>query len=114
MRPTSPADLRDQLIAIFPEFRAEWYEDDNEFIEDGRFSYHGLMIAFSNYFSCHITEVSEQQRRALSDLFNEAVAEDDDLENAVATCFLEHMHQMRVAKSFWPFLSPLAKAKSHA
>ena len=114
MRPTNPSELRDQLFAIFPEFRPHWEVEDNEFIEGGHFTYHGLMFMFSNYFTVRIAESSDKQIRALAEVFNQAVTKDDDLENAVSTVFLEHMHQLKVTKLFGPFLTAQAKRKAHA
>jgi hypothetical protein len=114
MRPNRPLELRDRLFAIFPDFRSTWEVEDNEFIEGGSFTYHGLMFMFRDYFTVRIDQLSEKQVRALADIFNEAVLEDDDLENAVSTVFLEHMHQLRVSKLFRPFLTAQAKRRSHA
>jgi hypothetical protein len=38
--------------------------------------------------------------------------EENEIENAVATCFLEHMHQVRIDRVLAPYLSRARKEKS--
>ena len=113
-RPTTPEELRDQLYAIFPDFQEEWDIEDNEFIDDGRFTYHGLMLAFHDYITVRIPELSQRQVQTFAELLNTAVAQDDDLENAISTVFLEHMHQLGISKLFGTYLTAQAKRKAHA
>jgi hypothetical protein len=72
------------------------------------------MLPFAEYFGVARDTLSERQLRNLGRLLNEAVAVDDDLENAVSTCFLEHLRQTGSYKSLAPFLSKQAKDKTHA
>ena len=113
-RPTSPGQLRDQLSEIFPAFRDHWDDKDNPFVQDdGSFGYHAVMLNLNDFFAGH-ESWSNEQLRAFSELLNAAVTRDDDLENAVSTCFLEHMHQMKMTKLLSPYLTPEAKRRSHA
>lgn len=113
--PRTPSELRDLLYKIFPVYRTHWEDSDNPFIsEDGTFNFHGVMIDFTEYFARSLDALSEKQLRELGGLIDAAVAEDGPLENAVSTCLLEHLHQIKASKVLGPFLSPIAKEKSHA
>jgi len=70
------------------------------------------MTEFLTYFSTSQAQLSEKQLQQLADWINEAVSTDGDLENAVSTCFLEHMRQVRINRVLKPYLSQQAKAKS--
>src|ERR1044072_549721 len=52
--------------------------------------------------------------RRFGDWISKAVAVDGHIENAVSTCFLEHTRQVKINRVLAPYLSPVAKAKSHA
>jgi hypothetical protein len=113
--PRTPAELRDLLCKIVPTYRTHWEDSDNPYIsEDGTFSFHGVMIDFTQYFGRSIDTFSEKQMREIGDLINAAVADDSPLENAVSTCLLEHLRQIKASKKLAPFLSSIAKGKSHA
>ncbi len=72
------------------------------------------MRCFAEYFGAEGGAASERQLQALGGLINEAVAVDDELENAVSTCMLEHLRQIKAYKILSPYLSPKAKQKTHA
>ena len=113
--PQSPPELRDLLFRIFPAYQPQWESADNPFVsDDGTFSYHGLMIDFTEFFGRNLASLSEKQLREFGGLVNAVVAADGPLENAVSTCLFEHLHQIKAAKALRPFLSPVAKEKSHA
>src|SRR5439155_2408023 len=57
---------------------------------------------------------SDRQVRQLAELINQAVEAPDELENAVSTCFLEHLRQVRTYKVLAPHLSTQAKRRTHA
>ena len=98
------------LTEIFPGFSAE-YEDGEIQPET---TLHFVMRDFTTYFSGNRDTFSESQLKKLAHFINDAVAVDDNLENAVSTCFLEHLHQVRSYKMLAPFLSRQAKDKTHA
>jgi hypothetical protein len=110
----SPEHLRDRLFEVFPRFRQYWEDDENPHVDSGTFTYHGLMLLFTEFFGAELTELSEQQVKHLGGLVNEAIAQPGALENAISTCFLEHLHQIDPYKTLMPFLSADAKERSHA
>jgi hypothetical protein len=72
------------------------------------------MLEFTPHFGSAASTYSERQLRALADIVNQVVADGGTIENAVSTCFLEHMYQINVRKVLAPYLSGEAKRKSHA
>ena len=110
MRPETARQLWTELTAIFPDFAHDHTPEDMEESERaGSPSLHSVMLPFTQYFGAAQSSASEGQLRALAELVNGAVSVDDDLENAVATCFLEHLRQVRAYKALAPFLSSQAK-----
>ena len=109
MRPQTAKELWTLLTEIFPGFSAHC--EDEEIQPDT--TLHFVMSDFTTYFSGNRDTLSESQLRKLAQFINDAVAVDDNLENAVGTCFLEHLRQVRSYKILAPFLSRQAKDKTH-
>jgi hypothetical protein len=118
MAQTRPQDTLHRLCEIFPTF-ADWWAKEEAPPEDGlvdgiyyQWTHHRVMTEFLTYFSTSQAQLSEKQLQQLADWINEAVSTNGDLENAVSTCFLEHMRQVRINRVLKPYLSQQAKAKS--
>lgn len=113
-RPDSPEALRKQLGLLLPSFIDDCYdpaplppeEDEPE-------TFHRVMREFTYSFGKVAKSLSSAQLRQIGNLVNEAVAHSDILENAVATCFLEHLHQIHARSVLWPYLSEKAKAECY-
>ena len=110
MRPQTAQELRVLLIGIFPGFAEACPEEDAQLDA----TLHSVMRAFTPYFSGNREALSQRQIKSLAHFINEAVAVDDKLENAVGTCFLEHLRQVSSYKVLASFLSRKAKDKTHA
>lgn len=108
--PPTPEALLEELFAIFPEYRTAY----DGAIHDATPTYHSVLSAFAPFFGGGSVSFSEQQLRAFGDLVNAAVAESGALENAFATCLLEHLHQIRAARVLRPYLSERARERTHA
>jgi hypothetical protein len=116
-----PQETLRQLCELFPDFEA-WSEIEeaplpDEGLVDGLFyqwTHHRVMQEFLMYFSKNHSSFNERQLRRFGDWINEAISVDSDIENAVSTCFLEHMRQVKINRVLAPYLSPVAKVKSHA
>ena len=113
-----PQETLRQLCELFPAFNDEWAEE-NAPPEDGlvdgvyyEWTHHAVLSAFLAYFVRHQDVFTEIQLRRLGDWINNAVTNDDEIENAVATCFLEHMRQVRINRCLAPYLSRMAKDKA--
>jgi len=108
--PESPEALLEELFAIFPEYRAAY---DGP-LRDYTPTYHSVLITFIPFFGGRLTSFPEKQLRAFGDLVNAAVAAGGLLEDAFATCLLEHLHQIRALQAFRPYLSESACERTHA
>jgi len=104
----TPTDLRSLLEKLFPAFNAEW--EEGEVCE----SLHQVMFAFTPFFGSHAQEFGASQVRQLAEFINRSVEKDDDLENAVSTCFLEHLHQINSERLMKPYLTNTARRKLRA
>lgn len=100
------------LVEIFPDFLEDYPIEALK--EEGSESLHFVMLNFTPYFSRNRRSFSEKQLKAFAVFINEAVVVEDSLENAVSTCFLEHLQQTQSYKTLAPFLSSNAKKKTHA
>jgi hypothetical protein len=111
-----PLDALRELCSIFPEFERWWNEEEAEdSLVDGvhlELTNHRVLMEFLGYFAKRHGSFTEQQWRSFGAWVNEAVGVDDDLENAVSTCFLEHCRALRLNRILAPYLSPQAKRKS--
>ena len=110
MRPQTAKELSTLLTEIFPGFSADCEVEEIQ----PETTLHFVIRNFTTYFSDSRDTFSEFQLKKLAHFINDAVAVDDNLENAVSTCFLEHLHQVRSYKVLAPFLSREAKHKTHA
>lgn len=115
----SPQDTLRQLCAIFPTFEASWAQEEAP-QEDGlvegvyyEWTQHAVLRSFLAYFATNRESFTPTQLRAFGKWVNQAVSVDGDLENAVSTCFLEHVRQVGINRVLAPYLSPKAKDKSH-
>jgi hypothetical protein len=113
-RPQSPPELRDRLLRIFPEYRAHWERGGHPFIDEGgTFTYHGLMLDFTQFFALGLPSFSRRQLTELGALVNAIVDEEGPLGDAVSECFLQELRRIDVdrVKALNPFLSPVARGK---
>jgi hypothetical protein len=108
--PPTPEALIEDLFAIFPEYRA----DHDAVIHDDTPTYHSVLMAFTPFFGRRSASFSDQQLRAFGELVNVGVAAGGSLENAFGTCFLEHLYQIRASQVLRPYLSKLARERTHA
>jgi hypothetical protein len=66
------------------------------------------MIEFSTQFGAAAAQPA--QLLGLAELVSQSVAITDNLENAVGTCFLEHLRQIDRQGHLWKCLSPEVRA----
>jgi hypothetical protein len=108
--PQSPEQLLEELFEIFPQYRAHYPGP----IHDESPTFHSVLMAFTPFFGGERESFSESQLRSFGTLINAAVAAGGSLENAFGTCLLEHLHQIRASKTLRPYLSELARERTHA
>ncbi len=114
VRPDTPEVLRTQLGLLLPSFIADCYDPEPlPPEEDEPETFHRVMREFTYSFGKAAGSLSPSQLQPIGSLVNAAVSHSDDLENAVATCFLEHLHQVHALKVLWPYLSQKARAECY-
>ena len=116
-----PQETLRQLCELFPDFGEWWKIEESPPLKDGlvngvfyQWTHHRVMQAFLMYFAKNHLSFTEKQLRRFGDWISKAVSIDSDLENAISTCFLEHTRQLKINRVLAPYLSPVAKVKSHA
>ena len=115
-----PQETLRQLCDLFPDFQKQWEEEEapqEDGLVDGvyyEWTHHAVLRQFLESFAEHHNSFTEAQLRGLGDWFNNAVIQEDEIENAVVTCFLEHIRQVRIDRALAPYLSPTAKQKARA
>ncbi len=109
LRPTEPIELLMRLQTFFPGF------GDDELMREvgeGERGFHGIMLEFSGQFRAD--RATEAQLDGLVELIEQAVTIDDEIENAIATCFLEHLHQIDRSNTLYRRLSAKARRRTRA
>jgi hypothetical protein len=111
MDPQSQDELLKALFAIFPPFRAEWLADQ----EGGEWSGDSLHSVYQSFLP-YVSRFSpaQDQIQRLADLVNDAVAAGGDSENAVSTCFLEHLGQVGLLRPLRSLLSAESRTRLRA
>jgi hypothetical protein len=107
--PQSPDQLLEELFAIFPQYRAFYYGP----IHDDTPTFHSVLIAFTPFFGAESASFSESQLRSFGALVNASAETGGPLENAFGTCLLEHLHQIRASQALRPYLTGLARERTH-
>lgn len=93
MTPTAEQMLA-KLIAMFPVFATQWENNGDDWKnKDGSFRFWGLFAEFSRFVRDNFNQISEQKQKELMDFIESCVTDDDndDVDNAVCTCFLENL-----------------------
>jgi len=107
-RTPAPLELLECLQTIFPTFGdAELLAE----IEAGHVELHGVMRHFTDYFGALGHTFTKGQLAALGRFLDQAVVQGGKLENAVSTCFLEHLHQIKCRGFMLPFVSQKTKER---
>ena len=104
-------ELRSHLADLFPAFDQGCRLDElrDEMVVAPA---HFVMRRFAENFPRFAATASLRNLERLAQLINKAVERDDFLENAISTCFLEHLRQIGAYKRLSPFLSGTAKRKT--
>ncbi len=98
------------LVSVDPAFQAAWELDEPE----PEFTHHAVVQAYAVHLGRNHRSYSPKQLRKLGDWLSEAVANGGEIENAVATCLLEHLRQLKLNRLLNPYLSKAAKERTHA
>jgi hypothetical protein len=107
----SPQSTLEFLVTLDPTFQSEW---DSEEPDPGEFTHHQVIQSFAVHLGRSHRSYTEKQLRGLGAWLSEAVDRGGEIENAVSTCLLEHLRQLKLNRVLGPFLSRAAKERTHA
>lgn len=93
------------LVGIFPSF--------NTYVDEDTETLHSLFQDFIYFYGKHQSTFEKKQLQHLAEFIDSAIEIQDDLENAVSTCFLEHLRQINAEKALKPLLTQSAKERLH-
>jgi len=93
--PEIAPELATRLTAVFPAFASK--RDDGPEWSDER-TFHAILADFLVFFSVEAPKASERQLRELGYMLVHWSQQRGPLENAVDTCFLEHLRQVGAEK----------------
>ncbi len=107
----SQLELVADLTAIFPEFLDIWNADTEEDYFPSN-SLHAVYQSLLPFLGS--AQPTPKQWKRLADHLSREVAAGGNRENAVDTCVLEHLHQVKLNRVLRPLLSPVAKSMVRA
>jgi hypothetical protein len=101
----TPVTVLKDLTRMFPNFATVWGSLDNCFLDDdGAITYDGLFSEFSHYVRDNFALMEEHQKEKLFHFIESCVSNDglpdEELDNAVCTCFLENLAGERLSPEF--------------
>jgi hypothetical protein len=107
----NPQELLDALTDLFPRFRGQWDDlENNMHRDDGQFTPHGVCAEFSSYFLEHCASATDETLRRLFAFIEGEVASDpedrDAVANALCTCFLENIALTQAGDRCVRFMGP--------
>ena len=107
----TPTDLLNAFLAIYPSFGDDraaetavshgYWDDEPDFQR--------IVMTFCQFFGVAAPTATPQQLMETAKLVNDAMDTGGDLEIAVSTGLLEHLHQINGTKFLLPHLSERAK-----
>ena len=94
----------------------EWLEEDINFGDGEEITEHTIFLEYFHFISDNIDNLEVKQKELLFEYIEESLtSNDDNLSNAVATCFLENLAQMYIKyqpENYFPFLGEKSKVYS--
>ena len=99
--PHSPDELLQRLFAIFSDFRASYAGP----LYDEPLNYNSVLTAFTSDFGVQFRTSTDSQFREFAALLDNAVVTGGELGHAFSICFLQHIREVDVDRTFWPYLS---------
>ena len=109
----SPESLRKYLQVLIPRFFTDHF-DPEPLEDDFPDTFHTVMREFTYTYGVTAHELDNKTLKTLGELFSNICETEDSLSNAVATCFLEHLHQVNGLKPLWPYLTDKARKECYA
>lgn len=100
--------IESEILEMFPEFKDRWGSEDNLFREDnGSFTLCGLFAEFSHFVRERLFDFNQDRKSTLFAKVETWIASDSsELNEAVATCFLENLTGEELSSELRPLLGP--------
>ena len=107
----NPQELRDRIVALFPDFAACWEKPGNCFLgENGLLTVHGVWAEFSHFFRERHEGLSGNQVADLGRFVSGSIASRGaGLSNAASTCFVENIAGKKCERELAPYLTGRAR-----
>ena len=107
-------ELLARFIEFAPEFAEQWNSDSNCFRDkDGSYTYHGVCAEFSHFFRDNYSMISDETLDELFEFIEQHLVTTDkaenDLDNALCTCFLENISSEPCGEAAKPFMRAKAR-----
>jgi hypothetical protein len=110
--PRSPPELTQALVAIFPSLPRDFGVSGESVFDHAGPTYQSVIRDFAYFFGKNIEIFSDRQLRRFAELVTQSVSQGGDLGNAMDTCFLQQMDQLRVRDRIAPFLATAEKQRA--
>jgi hypothetical protein len=107
----TPAELLAALLEIYPSFKEDWAAEtgvSNGYWDD-TLTFQRIVMTFCQYFGVAAPKATPHQLLATAKLVNDGVDAGGDLEIAMSTGLLEHLHQIEATKYLLPHLTERAR-----
>ena len=98
----SPTVLAERLIGLFPPFEAELAGEDIQ-------TYHQVIQRLVPVITGYLEGSSERTVKKFCEVVNVMADAGGEMENAIATCLLEHASQVKIRNVIRPHLGVAAK-----
>ena len=107
----SPPELVDFFVELFPQFRKQWDDEENNMNRNGDdFTAHGVCAEFGAFYIEQGLGADSARLNRLFEKIEEIVASDpedkDATANALCTCFLENIAQTPAGEGSIRFMRP--------
>jgi hypothetical protein len=107
----SSSELLEFLVDLFPAFRRQWDDEENNMNRNGDdFTAHGVCAEFSSFYVLHCAAADPAIVSRLFAKIEELVVGDptdqDPVANAICTCFLENIAQLPAGEMSVRFMGP--------
>jgi hypothetical protein len=107
--PRTPAELKDALAAIFPGLPRDFGAAGESVFEEASSTFPSVLREFAQYFARDIDQFPDRQLRKLSELVARSTASPGPLQDAMHTCFVQRLGELRADTRFAPFLAAAGK-----
>ena len=107
--PRTPAELKAALSAIFPALPRDFGDVGESVFEAASSTFPSVLREFTEFFAREMDRFPDRQLRRLAELVVRSTAAPGPLADAMESCFLQTLRELRVDARLAPFLAAAAK-----